>query len=99
MSQIVHITFEKLTGLKGDIEGDFIIDHGKIDQESPLVFIAFVTTTGNLVFNHGKSQLWIRAVQFQDNINYFEHFRLSVNLIIKEWSYGSGVDIGSKNPN
>lgn len=104
MSQIVHITFEKLTGLKGDIEGCFICDLADCDRINKALPVIFreghkdILGNNMLLFTQGNH--WF-TLTVQDNQfhNYLEHFLYGVNFLIKEWSYGSGVDTGSKNPN
>lgn len=106
MSQIVHITFEKLTGLKGEINGDFIAyNYGlwspMVDLSLPVVFL----TSGpngdytDFVFRQNEKYFALRPANQNAWSNYQEHFTYGVNFLIKEWSYGSGVDTGSKNPN
>jgi hypothetical protein len=104
MSQIVHITFEKLTGLKGEIEGDFICDlrdSSRIDKRLPIIFKeGHKDLMGNntLLFTQGDEwfTLTVQDNQFQ---NYLEHFMYGVNFLIKSWSYGGGVTINSQPPN
>lgn len=99
MSQIVHITFEKLTGLNGDIEGVFLVD-GHPDERLPLVFEPTMSQDFEyFVFRQEKNYFVVTAVQSSENADFFSHFKFGMNLLIKEWSYGSGVDTGSKNPN
>lgn len=106
MSQIVHITFEKLTGLKGEIEGDFIAyNYGlftpMVDLSLPVVFL----TDGpngdqtDFVFRQNEKYFALRPVNQNERSNYEEHFTYGTNFLIKEWSYGSGVDRHSENPN
>jgi hypothetical protein len=98
MPEIVHITFEKLTGLKGSFEGNFIC-YDKLDPELPLVFNAFLLSNMEFVFTQNGQYVYMKLVNWRESINYLEHFISGVNFLIKEWSYGSGVDTGIKNPN
>lgn len=98
MSQIVHITFEKLTGLKGTFEGVFVCDN-ELDKCLPLVFNAFLLSKMEFVFTQDGKYVYMRLANWRESVNYLEHFIYGVNFLIKEWSYGSGVDTGSKNPN
>lgn len=99
MNQIVHITFEKLTGLKGTIEGDFICVPESIDAKLPLVFEADLIHLGYFVFRQGEKDIPISPVSFEQYSNYAGHFIYGTNFLIKEWSYGGGVRINSQNPN
>jgi len=98
MAEIVHITFEKLTGLKGTIEGIFVCED-KVDPSLPLVFNAFLMHNMTFVFTQDGKYIYMRLVNWRDTVNYFEHFIHGVNFIIKEWSYGRGVGTINKNPN
>lgn len=96
MSQIVHIKFEKLTGLQGDIEGDFLVS-GYFDFRLPIVFVYHVDHIGSF-FTQNDHIFIIRPISGMQN--YGEHFEYGMNLLVKEaCAYGSGVDTGSKNPN
>lgn len=102
MSQIVHITFEKLTGLKGDIEGDFICIHDnaeKIDPRLPIILDAYCISKGSIVLRQGNTKIAVRPVESRFYMNFLDHFRYGTNFLIKSWSYGGGVTINSQPPN
>lgn len=98
MSQIVHITFEKLNRIPGTIEGVFICDE-ELDTRLPLVFNAFLISKMEFVFVQDGRYFYMKLANWRESINYIEHFLYGGPLLIKEWSHGSGVDTGSKNPN
>jgi hypothetical protein len=107
MSEIVHITFEKLTGLKGTIEGTFIVSNfglwpKMVDTALPVVYLGDGMASGgeiNMVFRQGVQYFILQTFQPDGGENYFEHFEYGVNFLIKEWSYGGGVKINRVNPN
>lgn len=98
MSQIVYITFEKLTGLKGTFEGVFICED-ELDARLPLLLNAFLISKMEFVFTQDGRYVYMKLANWRESLNYLEHFMYGGLLLIKEWSYGSGVDTGSKNPN
>lgn len=105
MSEIVHITFEKLTGLKGTIEGDFIAYNFGLwdtlfDKSLPVVFLTD-GPYGDLVFRQGYKYFVLRPAQQKEIGNYSEHFKHGVNFLIKEWSNGRGerITVNSQSPN
>jgi hypothetical protein len=99
MPEIVHITFEKLTGLPGTIEGDFVCED-KVDTRLPLILNAFLVHNMTFVFTQDEKYVYMKLVNWRETVNYLEHFLYGRNLLIKEWTvYGSGVDTGIKNPN
>lgn len=94
MLEVVHITFEKLTGLKGTIEGDFIrvADAGRDSVNRVLVFrggdlysVKFSEGDANFEFQF-TPQLTIR-----ERMDFYNHFAIGRNFLIKEWSNGGGV--------
>lgn len=97
MSEIVHITFEKLTGLKGTIEGDFIATNfglwsPMVDTSLPVIFLTdgpLDDSKGQLFFRQGEKYFLLKALFM--NCNYREHFTSGTNFLIKEWSYGRGA--------
>lgn len=98
MSQIVHITFEKLTGLKGEIEGDFICHPETIDPTIPLILIN--DELPRLVFEQAEDDfIYMQPANMNQFNNYKEHFKYGTNFLIKSWSYGGGVTINSQPPN
>lgn len=97
-SEIVHITFEKLTGLKGTIEGVFICED-KLDASLPLIFNAFLIHGMTFVFTQGEQYVYMKLVNWRDSVNYIEHFMYGRNLLIKKWSNGGGVRVSGQNPN
>lgn len=102
MSEIVHITFEKLTGLKGEIEGDFICDPQEIDQRLPFVFQNFNHELFWFWFSHNGKSIIISPTSSMSTeaiYNFLEHIKSGTNLLIKEWSHGGGVTINSQSPN
>lgn len=102
MSQIVHITFEKLTGLKGEIEGWFMCDPKKIDISIPLVYRcnSIIIGKGALQFIFSQCNYYVGLEAVGGDINnYLEHFKYGTNFLIKSWSYGGGVTINSQPPN
>lgn len=112
MSQIVHITFEKLTGLKGTIEGVFEFDPDLIDFEAPLVYassamivhmrngVATGMVTGNVIFSHNERFIMLEFLPNEKNMkDYIQHFESGRNFMVKEMSYGGGVTINSQPPN
>lgn len=89
-SEIVHITFEKLTGLKGTIEGWFECHPEAIDETIPLILINDDLPT--LVFEQAEDNfIYITPVEPVAIPNFKEHFQYGVNFLIKEWSYGRGA--------
>jgi hypothetical protein len=101
MSQIVHITFEKLTGLKGEMEGYFIVDiSGEVDKRLPMVFHSVDYANARFLFSQGGCTcIWLKPVDFFTYQNYLEHILHGVNFLIKSWSYGGGVTINNQSPN
>jgi hypothetical protein len=102
MPEIIHITFEKLTGLPGTIEGYFLTDFNDSmpNYHSPIVFESFRMFRNEFTFRQDCYLFILRPVSQTDVTNYLEHFYHGVNFMIKEWTvYGSGVGTGSKNPN
>lgn len=98
MAEIVHITFEKLTGLKGTIEGDFNVDRPDlVNQELPIIFIGLYKKS--FCFRQGPFKIYMDPVDKGVSVlaNYFSHFRYGVNFLIKEWS--DGANLRSKSPN
>ena len=100
-TEIIHITFEKITGLKGTFEGDFICeDFHKLDKRLPLIFNAFIVSKGEFVFVQDGRYFYMRPVNPGWTLNYVEHFYYGVNFLIKEWSNGGGgIKINSQNLN
>jgi hypothetical protein len=99
MAKLVYVTFEKITGLSGDIEGVFLVD-GNPDTRLPLVFEPTVSQSSDIfVFRQEDNYFLLTAVQSSENEGFFNHFKFGMNLLIKSWSYGSGVDTGTKNSN
>lgn len=99
-SEVVHIKFEKLTGMKGDIEGDFIaynfgLWNPIVDPHLPVVFL----TNGGpgeemlFVFSQNEKHFVLDPVDKNEDRNYLEHFTSGVNFLIKEWSVRNGVNI------
>lgn len=84
---LVHITFEKLTGMKGTFEGVFYCNQ-VISKEIPIVFSGYYLSNQEFVFTQDGKYFFMRAVQPMETLNYFEHFFYGVNFMIKEWSYG-----------
>lgn len=97
--EIVHITFEKITGLKGTIEGDFHVT-GLVDFRIPLIYLKVISGC-EFLFRQGKDKVYLRPVDIESLGNYKEHFEHGVNFLIKEWSYGrgDGIKITNQNPN
>jgi hypothetical protein len=97
MAHLLHITFEKLTGLKGDIEGDFLIS-GAFDLLRPIVFVLHIESVGTFFTQDDRIFTIMPVGQPVDS--YAAHFEYGMNLLVKEArGYGSGVDTGIKNPN
>jgi hypothetical protein len=102
MAEIVHITFEKLTGLKGSIEGEFVITNTKQLQG---VYVFRSWTPSNILLTQGNDILllhFLPHLSLKECKNYREHFRSGTNLLIKEWrSYdaGRGAEHISQSPN
>jgi hypothetical protein len=96
--RVVHITFEKLTGLKGSFEGVFICDV-ELDPKLPLVFNAFLLSKSQFVFTQGGKYVYMQPVESIHTLNYIEQFYHGVNFLIKEWSYDSGARSVSTNSN
>jgi hypothetical protein len=94
MSEIVHITFEKLTGLKGTIEGEFIVSRPV--KSGVVVYKGFNCRTKKFYFSGGMTILCARK---EDTADYSEHFSGAVNLLIAKYGRGGGVKINSQSPN
>lgn len=90
MSEIVHITFEKLTGLKGTFEGVFVCDE-ELDVQAPLVFNAFMVHNSDFVFTQNGKYVYMKPLESMFILNYIEHFLSGVNFNIAKWSYGRGA--------
>lgn len=89
---IVHIVFEKLTGLKGTIEGYFHHRSGTVDNRLPVVYI------GGSRFRQGEQIIILEPLT--DKENYIEHLNYGVNLLIKEWNgRGELLTVNNRNPN
>lgn len=102
MSQIVHITFEKLTGLKGEIEGWFTCNPDEIDTRLPLVFQNYHKELMYFYFSHNGKSIIINMPASEPYLvvlNFLQHLEYGTNLLIKSWSYGGGVTINSQPPN
>lgn len=97
--KIVHITFEKLTGLKGTIDGWFKCDPNAVDSKLPIVFIT-VCDLGITFRQNGKLLGFDFAggKSIAERDNYAKHFRYGSNFLIKEIS-DSGARSVSQNPN
>lgn len=98
MSEIVHITFEKLTGLKGTI--DAVVeckDPGRIDLRLPIVYIGYLGIQKRLVFRQTPNWFYMKLVDLAGFKNYHEHFKYGTNFLIKEWSNGRGEPIKHSN--
>jgi hypothetical protein len=93
MLDVVHIKFEKLTGLHGTVEGMFTGDMDKIKPELPLIFEAVLISHSTFVFRQDGQYIYLKPADFREVTNYLEHFRHGVNFLIKEWSYGRGEGI------
>lgn len=88
---LAHITLEKITGLKGDVEGVFYVN-GEIKPELPLVFNSFLQADSTFVFTHNEQYVYLRPVETISTLNYLEHFYYGVNFLIKEITYGGGAE-------
>jgi hypothetical protein len=100
VSQIVHITFEKLTGLKGTIEGWFECDPKSIDLQLPLVYR--YSRLGHVNFTNGENKVrlyFLKSDPWQWKTNFVEHIKHGVNLLITRIEHGGGVTINSQPPN
>lgn len=98
--EIVHITFEKLTGLNGTFEGVFICEE-KLDPKMPLMLDAFLLSKMEFVFLQDGRYVYMKLANWRESINYLGHFMYGGLLLIKEWSYGrgGGIKITNQNPN
>lgn len=106
--EIVHITFEKLTGLRGTVEGDFIaynygLWHPIVDTSLPVIFLTEGPNGDHMdfVFSQSEKHFVLRPINENERENYLEHFQYGMNFLIKEWSYGrgDGIKITNQNPN
>lgn len=99
--EIVHITFEKLTGLKGTIEGYFIADPENINVKLPIIYepeLCFGFPF--LTFSQLGTNITIRPAVMSDLEDYKEHFERGTNFLIKELRYGGGrIQTASQSPN
>lgn len=83
MSEIVHITFEKLTGLRGKLEGWFECDPKSIDQSVPIIFDR--PKFGCVVFRQQGKDIRLfypKGTAWTDKVSFVEHFRHGVNFLI-----------------
>jgi hypothetical protein len=80
---LVHITFEKITGLKGTFEGVFVSDD-MISKKLPLVFNAFILAQNQFVFTQGGKYIYLRPAESVSTINFLQHFASGVNFLVKD---------------
>lgn len=95
---LVHITFEKMTGLKGTFEGIFICD-AALNQNLPIIFVAYLQSRNVYVFTQNGKYVYMRAANTSDTLNYLEQFYYGVNFLIKEISGSGGGKVHSQDPN
>lgn len=90
MLEVVHITFEKIAGLGGDIEGIVMCDRPeRIDKNAPIIFRGF--TGIKMLFTQMDECFFLQIVEVKSVANFNEHFSYGTNFLIKEWSNGGGV--------
>lgn len=97
MSQIVHITFEKITGLKGTIEGWFECDPETIDPRFPLVYR--YNRLGHINFTNGENKVrlyFLTSDHWSWKQNFVEHIKHGVNLMITKIEQNYSGSGGSK---
>jgi len=95
----MYITFEKLTGMKGTIEGVFIGDPDSIDVRLPIIYNPYDEKDGILKFRQGAKWITLEPTCPYHLMDYRNHFNMGINFLIKELRYGGGVRINSQNPN
>lgn len=96
--EIAHITFEKITGLKGTFEGVFVCDQ-KLDETLPLVFKAWIQQSNKFVFSQDEQLVYLRPLDLKDTLNFMEQFYYGVNFLIKQVTYDGAVKTDRENPN
>lgn len=89
---LVHITFEKITGLPGTFEGEFICDN-RLEKNMLLIFNSFLADS-TFVFTQDGKYIFMRSVTPTASLNYLEHFYYGVNFLITELS--GGITAGHK---
>lgn len=87
---LIHITFEKITGLKGTFEGIFICD-GVINTALPLTFNSYLQERQEFVFTQDGRYIFMRAANSSETLNYLEQFYYGVNFLISESDGGGKI--------
>jgi hypothetical protein len=106
-SEIVHITFEKLTGLKGTFEGTFeCMSLSPVKEGDVIVLRYLLEDDYGVIFSNGDVDFALLFLMFENNrMDYIRHFVIGRNFLISRLcSYGRGAESGynknaSQSPN
>jgi hypothetical protein len=104
VSEIVHITFEKLTGLKGMFEGDFECMSKDPIKEGDILVLRYVLEDDHgFIFSSGENEIALTFLRFENNkTDYLRHFSIGRNFLVSRLhTYGGDgrVKINSQSPN